>query len=235
MISFILPAHNEEQLLGATLDALRDAVDEVGEPYEMIVVADACTDRTAEIAAAQGARVTQVHHRQIAATRNSGAREAKGDVFFFVYADTRASSAAIRVGLRAIRDGAVGGGFIPRFDGPLPLWFRIAYPFLAFGMRRLRLVGGCFLFCTRDAFQAMGGFCEQYYASEETAFIKALKRHGPFVLPPGEVMTSGRKLRMFSAWQIAGVILRCAIRGPRSFQQREGLEVWYGERRVEEA
>ena len=235
MISFILPAHNEEQLLGATLDALRVAADEVGEPYEVIVAADACTDRTVEIAAAHGASVIQVHNRQIAATRNAGAWDAKGDVFFFVDADTQASAAAIREGLRAIRGGAVGGGFIPRFDGSLPLWFRIAYPLLAFGMRRLRLVGGCCLFCTRDAFQATGGFCERYYASEELTFIKALKRQGSFVVPPGEVMTSGRKLRMFSAWQIARVILRYAIRGPRSFQQREGLEVWYGERRAEEA
>jgi glycosyltransferase involved in cell wall biosynthesis len=235
MISFILPAHNEEQLLGETLDALRVAADEVGEAYEVIVVADACTDRTAEIAAAHEARVIQVHHRQIAATRNAGAREAKGDVFFFVDADTHASVVAIRMGLQTMRGGTVGGGFVPRFDGPLPLWFRIASPFLAFGMRRLRLVGGCFLFCTRDAFQAAGGFCEQYYASEETAFIKALKRQGPFIVPPGEVMTSGRKLRMFSAWQIAALILRCVIRGPQSFQQRDGLEVWYGERRGEEA
>lgn len=235
MISFILPAHNEEQLLGETLGMLRVAADEVGEPYEAIVAADACTDRTAEIATARGARVIEVHHRQIAATRNAGAREAKGEVFFFVDADTQANAAAIGAGLRAIRGGAVGGGILPRFDGSLPLWFRIAYPFLAFGMRRLKLVGGCFIFCTRDAFQATGGFCERYYASEELTFIKALKRQGAFVVPPGEVMTSGRKLRMFTGWQIAGVTLRYAISGPRSFQQREGLEVWYGERRAKEA
>jgi hypothetical protein len=179
--------------------------------------------------------VIPVHHRQIAATRNAGAREAKGDVFFFVDADTIVNAAAIRAGLRAIRGGAVGGGLLPRFDSPLPLWFRLAYPVLMSGMRLLRLTGGCFLFCTRDGFRAAGGFCERYYASEEAVFIKALKLQGSFAVPPEAVMTSGRKLRLFSGWQIVGVILRCAIHGPQSFQRREGLEVWYGERQPEKA
>src|SRR5438045_398600 len=63
----------------------------------------------------------------------------------------------------------------------------------------LKLVGGCFLFCTREAYQSIGGFCERYYAAEEAAFIKQLKRIGPFVVPVPTVITSGRKLRAHSA------------------------------------
>jgi glycosyltransferase involved in cell wall biosynthesis len=33
VISFIVPAYNEERLLGATLDALRAAARAAGEPY----------------------------------------------------------------------------------------------------------------------------------------------------------------------------------------------------------
>lgn len=50
MISFIIPAYNEERLLGATLLALHAAARAVGEPYEVIVADDASADRTAAVA-----------------------------------------------------------------------------------------------------------------------------------------------------------------------------------------
>ena len=94
----------------------------LGEPHEIIVVDDASTDATASIARQQGAQVVRVEHRQIAATRNAGARQAHGDILFFVDADTLVNAPAIQSALRSIRAGAVGGGCLPRFEGWLPLW-----------------------------------------------------------------------------------------------------------------
>ena len=71
MISFIIPAYNEEAVLGATLDSILSAVEAAHMPFEIIVVDDASTDRTAEIARSKGARVVRVHKRQIAAVRNA--------------------------------------------------------------------------------------------------------------------------------------------------------------------
>src|ERR1700688_3756422 len=88
LISFIVPAYDEEILLGATLDALHEAGRSLNEPYEVVVADDASTDRTASIAERHGARVVRVAHRQIAATRNSGARAAIRELFIFVDADT---------------------------------------------------------------------------------------------------------------------------------------------------
>ena len=62
-MTFIVPAHNEERLLGRTLAALHAAARGVGEPYEIIVVDDASTDATAEIATSHGARVVNVKYR----------------------------------------------------------------------------------------------------------------------------------------------------------------------------
>jgi len=107
VISFIVPAHNEEACLGRTLEAIRESADFVAQPYEIIVVNDASTDSTAEIARQNNARVVDVNHRQIAATRNSGARAAAGDRLFFVDADTIINSsvvaAALRAGVRVVR------------------------------------------------------------------------------------------------------------------------------------
>ena len=80
MISFIVPAHNEDALLGRTLSALHKSVQALGESYEIIVVDDASTDLTHEIAMEHSVRVISVSHRQIAATRNAGAAVAIGDI-----------------------------------------------------------------------------------------------------------------------------------------------------------
>jgi glycosyltransferase involved in cell wall biosynthesis len=231
MISCIVPAYNEERLLGATLDALHAAARAVGEPYELIVVDDASTDRTSLVASRHGARLVCVSHRQIAATRNSGAREAKGDLFVFVDADTIVNESVVRSAVQAVRAGAVGGGAAARFDGIVPLYARMLLPVLVRVFRAARLAAGCFLFCTRAAFVAAGGFDETFFGGEEVIMSRALKRRGRFVILRDAVTTSGRKLRTHSAREVLEVMFRVALRGTGAVRRREGMELWYAERR----
>jgi len=231
MISFIVPAYNEERLLGATLDALRAAALATGEPYELIVADDASTDRTAAIAAQHGAIAVSVAHRQIAATRNSGARKANGDWLIFVDADTLVSEAVVRSAVEALRSGAVGGGAAVEFDGTVPLYARLLLPVLVRSFRWAGLAAGCFLFCTRNAFAAVGGFDEAFYGAEELVMSRALKRQGRFVVLRQAVITSGRKLRTHSVREMLAILARLALRGPGAVKQRQGMDLWYAERR----
>jgi glycosyltransferase involved in cell wall biosynthesis len=231
MISFIVPAYNEERLLGATLDALRAAGRAVGEPYELLVVDDASTDRTAIIALRHGAVLVSVAHRQIAATRNSGARKAKGDWFIFVDADTIVNETVVRSAVEALRGGAAGGGAAVEFDGTVPLYARLLMPVLVWSFRTAGLAAGCFLFCTRNAFVAVGGFDEAFYGAEELVMSQALKRHGKFVVLRQAVLTSGRKLRTHSVREMLAVLARLALRGPGAVKQRQGMDLWYAQRR----
>ena len=231
MISFIVPAYNEERLLGATLDALHAAGRAVGELYELVVVDDASTDQTALVAQRHGALLVSVAHRQIAATRNSGARAANGELLIFVDADTIVNEAVVRAAVQALRDGAVGGGAAVEFDGAVPLYARLGMPLLVLFFRAARLAAGCFLFCTRSAFVAVGGFNEAFYGAEELVMSRALKRYGKFVVLRQAVTTSGRKLRTYSAREVLMVMGRLALRGPKAVKQRQGMELWYAERR----
>lgn len=230
-ISFIVPAHNEEAWIGRCLSAIHDAMKSVGELYEVIVVDDASTDTTTAIAQQHGARAIHVEHRMISATRNSGAREARGDILIFVDADTLVNEPVIQSILRGIGKGAVGGGCVPRFDGRLPLSWRLMYPLLPFGAHVLHLTGGACQFCTRDAFTAIGGFSEKHYAAEDALFCTMLKRHGRFFVPRERILTSGRSMRANSFWSIMSVLTRLLFHGPDGFRNRDEWDMWYRPKR----
>lgn len=232
LLSFIVPAFNEETVLGETLRSLDAAARRAGEPFEVIVVDDASTDDTAAIARAHDATVLRVELHRISAVRNAGARIARGDLLVFVDADTLVHADTLTQMLDAVRSGAIGGGARVRLDEHgLPRWVRVLSSFTCWLVYRLRIAGGCFIFARREAFAAVGGFDERYFASEEIHFGNALKKIGRFALVPAPVMSSGRKLRLFSGWQLLRQMLRFAVRGWPALRRREGLEFWYDGRR----
>ena len=60
---------------------------------------------------------------------------------------------------------------------------------------------------------------------------RGLRRQGRFVVLREAVTTSGRKFRAYSAGEVLGTMVRLALSGGRSIRRREGLDIWYGERR----
>jgi glycosyltransferase involved in cell wall biosynthesis len=235
MLSFIVPAYNEELELPSTLSAIRAAAAASSEPYEIIVANDGSTDATAAVAATGGARVVTIHRRQIAAARNAGAREARGDILFFVDADTRISPAHVTGVQGALAAGCAGGGARVTTDGLVPLWGRVfVRVFSAFYFTVANLGAGAFLFTTRKNFDRAGGFDEQLFAGEEIYFSQALKKLGRFRVLADPVVTSGRKLRMHSARQILGLSVGIVLRGKQGVRSRERLDLWYDGRRETE-
>ena len=234
MISFIIPAHDEAREIRGTLEAMHAATVALQQEHEIIVVADACSDDTAAIAGACGARVLVVEHRHIAATRNSGARHATGDCLVFVDADTCVDADLLRAALAALRDGAVGGGATVRLSGPTTAYQRLAMRVLGWAFRATGIAPGCFIFCTRVAFDAAGGFDERYFAGEDVAISRALARQGRFVILRESVSTSARKLRTFTAREHLRLLWQFALRGRRVLHTRQHLHLWYAGRRQDD-
>ena len=90
-ISIVIPAFNEEKLIGATLRSVQAAgaaFGGLGWTMEIVVCDNNSTDGTAELARAAGARVVFEAVNQIARARNAGA-VAGGDWLVFVDADSR--------------------------------------------------------------------------------------------------------------------------------------------------
>jgi glycosyltransferase involved in cell wall biosynthesis len=235
VISFIVPAYNEELELSGTLAAIRAAASRAGQPYEIIVVDDASTDATPDIARRCDAQLVSINRRQIAAARNAGAGVAQGKYLFFVDADTRINRMHITEAIAALEAGYSGGSARVVTDGFVPRWGRIfvrTFCSIYFG---LNLGAGAFLFTTRRNFDAVRGFDEQYFIGEEICFSLALKKLGRFKVLREPILTSGRKLRMYSARQILANSFTVILGGPRVARSRAKLYLWYEGKREKRA
>ena len=226
-LSFVVPAHNEQALLGRALDSIRSAANAANRRFEVIVVDDASTDRTAEIAREYGCRLVQVELRQIGAVRNAGAVQAAGETLVFLDADTILPAPTLAAALRTLERGAVGGGGSLAFDGPTALWAEVIAPIGNVLCRWTRLAPGCFLFARRSVFAEIGGFDPRYFAAEEWVLSRALARRGEFVVLREKSITSGRKGTSRELWRMIVLLSRLLVRGRKVLQQRDGLDIWY--------
>lgn len=231
MLSFVVPAYNEQLELPSTLASINRAAKEAQREHEIIVVDDASTDKTAEVAADAGAQVVVIDRRQIAASRNAGARKAKGDILFFVDADTQINRNHIVEAIAALEAGDIGGSARVNVGGIIPGWARLFLKVFCTIYFRLNLGAGAFLFTTRQIFERIGGFDEQLFIGEEVYFSLALKKIGRFKVLKEPIITSGRKLRIYSCGQILKNTFAVLLRGPGGARSRTGLGIWYDGRR----
>lgn len=93
--SVVIPAHNEASVIAATLDALLSEADQ--EEFDVIVVANGCTDRTAAIARSKaGVRVVETTRAGKAAALRLGDAECSAFPRLYLDADVRISASSVR-------------------------------------------------------------------------------------------------------------------------------------------
>src|SRR5262249_27171191 len=109
------------------------------------------------------------------------------------------------------------------------LWNRVS--------RTFRLMAGSFIFCEAAAFRKLGGFNVELFASEEIELSNRLKklasaeRKKITILHRHPILTSARKLRLYTPREHFKFILKNMVTGGKSLKSREACHVWYDGRR----
>ena len=230
--SVIVPAYNEQVWLGKSLPALATAMKSIALEGELLVVDNNSSDHTARVARDEGARVVFEGHNQISRARNTGARHAAGRYLVFVDADTIVSAELLQAAIANLSGGGCcGGGARVVFDHPPPWYARWMPPVWNWFALRFGLAAGCFVYCLRDAFEAIGGFSERVFASEEIWLSRAVRRWGHLrglsfkVIRDPPILTSARKMQ---ARPLRNFLAFCMVLAfpPAVFSRRLSF-LWY--------
>jgi len=193
-VSVIIPTMNEELRVARAVGSATAAG-----AFETIVADGGSTDRTTEVAAAQGATIVRSSPGR-AAQQNAGAAAATGDVLLFLHADNWLAAGAIRqVAAAAGRPSFVAGSFRQQIDSP-GLRFRL----LEFGNGlRAKYLGAPYgdqsIFVRRASFRQIGGFPETLLM-EDLLIMRQLRRQAWPLLLAGPVYVDARR------WHKRGVM-----------------------------
>jgi glycosyltransferase involved in cell wall biosynthesis len=239
-ISIVVPAFNEEKLIVRSLQSVRTAATSLGQigwEYEIIVCDNNSSDRTAEFARAQGARVSFEAVNQISRARNTGAAAANGEWLVFVDADSFPSAELFAEMAAHMQTGrSIGGGATVVLDQPV----RWAIGFIGVWnclSRWQRWTAGSFIFCETRAFRKLGGFSRELFVAEEIDFSKRLKELAKsrgqqvVILHRHPLKTSARKIHLYPFKEYAFFLLRSLLGLGRTFKDREACGPWYDGRR----
>ena len=240
-VSVVVPAFNEEKLIGDTLRSIQSALapfTQAGWQTQLLLCNNNSTDRTAELAAAAGATVVFEPVNQIARARNTGAAAATGDWLIFVDADSQPSPELFADVLGAIARGdVIAGGATVTLEGEQ---HPIASAVVSFwnAVSRLRnWAAGSFIFCEAGAFRAVGGFNLDLYASEEIFLFKKLKKKARadrkriLILHKHPLVTSARKMRLYTPGEHLKFLAKTVFQFGRTLKDPKECHTWYDGRR----
>lgn len=192
MVSVIIPTLNEEASIMRTLDALSRLVN----VSEVLVVDGGSTDKTVEIVenykVTKEIKLIKTEHSNRGKQLNEGSKQAAGDVFWFVHADTRPVQGCAKQIKELMRyEEIAGGSFKIIFDGQ-GKWSR----FLTWLYPQLRSIGLVYgdsaFFVRRTVYENIGGF-NDLPLFEDVDLYKRLLKKGEFVYVDLPVTTSSRR------------------------------------------
>lgn len=206
-LSIIIPALDEAQTIIALLDALQPLRQRGA---EVIVVDGGSSDGTAELARSH-ADLVLTASRGRALQMNTGAAQARGEIFCFLHADTRLPDGADGLIIDGLaRSRRSWGRFDVRIEGRHPM-LRVIAVMMNLRSRLTGIATGdqC-LFVTRSLFEAAGRFPE-IPLMEDIAFSRQLKKYGRPLCLGHQLTTSGRRWEKHGVWRTIGLMWRLRL------------------------
>ncbi len=173
---------------------------------------------------------------------NTAAKLATGDILCFLHADTTLPDDALLVMQYTLANpNTAAGGFISIMRGATttrwltsfhnyiktyyaPLLFR---PHLFFRGARL-LFGDQAIFCRRDQFMAVGGYCDDLPIMEEADLLLKLVRFGHIRQVNRVVESSDRRVAKWGFWKANGIFLAIGFLWGIGYPPRK-LKQWYAD------
>jgi rSAM/selenodomain-associated transferase 2 len=189
-VSIIIPTYNEAATIGELLSYLHQHAAQGAQP-EILVVDGGSTDGTPYLAQQAGATMLVSPRKGRAAQLNYGAQQARGELFYFLHADSYPPPGFLAELQQAVAQGYPAGCYRLAFDHPH--WFlrfsawctRLPFTAVRFGDQSL--------FVRRELFEALGGYREDLVVMEDQDLVERLQKRAAFRLLPGAVTTSARK------------------------------------------
>lgn len=212
--SIIIPAHNEENYITACLESIELAEQEVsGNRVQIIVAANRCTDKTAEIARKFGAQVIDNQDKCISMIRNAGVRAAEGDIIVTIDADSCMTKGSLKEIAEMLESGKyVGGGTRSKFErmslGILCSGAYVAVNLIPIMWKNKAALSGGMFWCYKRDFEKIGGFDESLISLEDMDFAARLNKLGVSrgqkygTLKKSYILTSSRKFDEFGDWYL---------------------------------
>lgn len=172
MISVIIPTFNEEKSIVKLLEFIHFCIE--GEQVEVIVCDGGSFDKTVELAHKAGARVIIATKKGRAVQMNDGARIAKGEILYFLHADSYPPKSFVKDINLAISNNIDAGCYRLAFDDKHPLLKCYAW-FTKFDIDYFRF-GDQSLFIKKVLFIEIGQFDESQIVMEDQMLVRKIKK-----------------------------------------------------------
>ncbi len=197
-ISIIIPTYDEAASIGKLVGYL---LKHGGEQVKEIIISDGgSADETVTIAAKAGARTLVSAQKGRAAQMNFGVTKAKGDILYFIHADSFPPVNFVSDIIKAVNEGFDFGRYRSKYDSSnfmlkINAWFTRFNWFICYG-------GDQTLFITRKLFNSSGGFKNELLIMEEYEFAERLMKLGRYKIFSNTTLISARKYNNRSWLQV---------------------------------
>jgi rSAM/selenodomain-associated transferase 2 len=198
-ISIIIPVLNESDNIGSLITHLINNSSS-SNIADIIVVDGGSTDGSqAIIASFKTVRLINSEKGR-AKQMNLGAKQANGDIFYFLHADSFPPKDFDQFIIAEVEKGNKAGCFRMQFDSN-HWWLKLASWFTQFSWRACR-GGDQSQFITRDLFEEIGGYNEDYIIYEDNILINALFERNAFIVINKTLKTSARLYKKHGVWKV---------------------------------
>jgi rSAM/selenodomain-associated transferase 2 len=198
-ISIIIPVLNEAEIIGSLITHITNNSSS-SNISDIIIVDGGSTDGSQDIVASFKTVRLINSEKGRAKQMNLGAKQAKGEILYFLHADSFPPKDYDKLIINEIKNGNNAGCFRMQFDSK-HWWLRLASWLTQFSWRACR-GGDQSQFITRQLFNDIGGYDENYIIYEDNILINELYKRNEYVVINNKIKTSARLYKKIGVWKL---------------------------------